>query len=125
MMSCGVDRRTGKPLSGWPHVAQSLGVIFATHFGDRVMRRIFGSAVPGILGKNLTPSTMLVFITAYAIACELWEPRFRPRRFLYPDAQNGPDLMRQGRLGLLLEGDYMPNALEGDFSVASSEKVVV
>lgn len=114
----GVDRRTGKPLTGWPHVLQSLGVIFATRFGARVMRRNFGSAVPGVLGKNLTPPTMLKFMTAYAIAVALWEPRFRVRRFVYPTNENSADKMRQGKIGITVEGDYMPRALDGDFTVA-------
>jgi phage baseplate assembly protein W len=87
-MSVGIDRTTGKPLSGWPHVMQSLGVIFATKFGSRVMRRNFGSAVPSVLGKNLVPSTMLKFMTAATIAIELWEPRFRVRKFIYPATEN-------------------------------------
>ncbi|MCW2319185.1 phage baseplate assembly protein W, partial [Rhodoblastus acidophilus] len=56
-MSAGIDKRTGRPLEGWPHVVQSLGTIFTTGFGARVMRRVFGSAVAGILGQNLTPDT--------------------------------------------------------------------
>lgn len=122
-MSTGIDRFTGKPLSGWLHTYQSIETILSTRLGERVMRRNFGSAVPGILGKNLVPSTMLKFFMAITIAIELWEPRFRVRRFEYPEDQNGPDNMRQGKIGIKLIGDYRPRALEGDFTVEAVKTV--
>jgi phage baseplate assembly protein W len=122
-MSTGIDRATGRPLSGWTHVLQSIGVIFATRFGSRVMRRNFGSAVPNVLGQNLTPSTMLKFMTALAIAIEVWEPRFRVRQFVYPENENSADNMSEGKIGLRMIGDYMPNALDGDFSVSAVQMV--
>ena len=116
-MTAGINRRTGKPLSGWDHVVQSLGVIFSTRFGDRIMRRNFGSAVPGLLGRNMVPSTVLRFYLAIAIAIELWEPRFRVRKFSHPGSSNSADGLGQGRLGIRIDGDYLPNALEGDKTV--------
>lgn len=122
-MTTGLDRRTGRPLSGFAHVVQSLGVIFTTGFGERIMRRNFGSAVPGLLGKNLLPETMARFYTAIVIAIELWEPRFRVRRITYPGMTNSEDRMRQGRIGLSIEGDYRPRALQGDFTAERPETV--
>ncbi len=81
------------------------------------MRRVFGSAVPRVLGKNLVPDTMLKFYMAVAVAIELWELRFRVRRFEYPGAQNSPEAMRQGRIGVRMVGDFMPRALEKDFTI--------
>lgn len=122
-MTAGVDRHTGRVLSGWEHVQQSLAVIFATRIGDRIMRRTFGSAVPGLLGKNMTPATVLRFWTAIAIAIALWEPRFRVRRFALPAKRNSAALASEGKLGLVLHGDYIPGALEGDFSIAVPKTV--
>ena len=51
----GVDRNTGKALVGWAHVEQCLGVIFTTTFGERIMREWFGSLVPVLLGRTVTP----------------------------------------------------------------------
>lgn len=124
-MTAGIDRRTGRPLEGWPHVLQSMHVIFTTGFGARIMRRTFGSAIPRVLGKNLVPSTMLKFFVAYTIAVELWEPRFRVRKFSYPEKTNSPDRMRQGQIGIAIDGDYLPGALEGDFSVAIPQQVSI
>jgi phage baseplate assembly protein W len=123
--STGIDRETGKPLADWEHTTQSILVILSTHFGERVMRRVFGSAVPRVLGKNLVPETMLKFYMAVAIAIELWEPRFRVRRFEYPSREDGPDNMRQGKIGIRMIGDYMPRALEKDFTVEAVRTVAL
>ena len=123
--STGIDRETGKRLSDWDHTVQSILVILSTHFGERVMRRVFGSAVPRVLGKNLVPDTMLKFYMAVAVAIELWEPRFRVRRFDYPGATNSPEDMRQGRIGIRMIGDFMPRALEKDFTVEAVRTVAL
>ena len=124
-MSTGIDRFTGKPLSDWQHVVQSILVILSTRIGDRVMRRSFGAAVPGLLGQNLTPSTLLRFYTAIAIAIEIWEPRFRVRRFEYSSTENSADLLRQGRIGIRMVGDYRPRALSGDMTIEAVRTVAL
>lgn len=124
-MSAGIDRNTGKSLTGWEHTVQSIMVILETKIGERVMRRNFGSAVPGVLGRNLVPSTLLKFYTAVSIAIALWEPRFRVRKFEYPQSKNSPEIMRQGRIGIRMVGDYMPRALEGDFTVEAVKTVTL
>jgi phage baseplate assembly protein W len=111
----GVDRATGMVLSGWPHVRQSLGVIFTTYFGERVLRRWFGSFVPKLLGQNMTPSTILRFWTAICIAVELWEPRYKITAIVpVGDAET----MREGALGFRIEGQYRPRGHLGDFTPA-------
>ena len=124
-MTAGINRHTCNPLAGWAHVQQSLGVIFTTRIGSRILARFFGSAVPGLLGKNLTPQTLLKFWTAIAIAIELWEPRFRLRSITYPGATNSAQKARQGQIGIRMIGEYMPNALEGDFTVESTKTTSV
>ena len=42
----GMDRETGKPLAGTPHLQQSLRDILSTLLGTRVGRREYGSLVP-------------------------------------------------------------------------------
>ena len=117
MPSTGIDRRTGKVLTGLAHVRQSVGVIFTTRLASRVMRRTFGSAIPVLLGRsNFTPTELLRFYTAIHIALALWEPRLRSLRAFYPKDQNSPELARQGRMGLRLQVQYVPNALQGDLT---------
>ena len=124
-MTAGIDRHTGRPLAGWAHVQQSLGVILTTGIGSRVLARLFGSGVPGLLGQSLTPSTLLKFWTAIVIAVELWEPRFRVRSITYPGATNSAARGRQGKLGIRMIGDYRPRALEGDLTVEASTSASV
>lgn len=123
--SAGINRETGQPLTDWDHTVQSLLAILTTRLGDRVMRRMFGSQVPGVLGQNLTPQTMMRFFTAVAIAIELWEPRFRVKKFDYPKDTNSPDLMRQGKIGITMTGEYRPRAIDGDFTVESTKTVTL
>ncbi len=119
----GMDRTTGRSLEGWPHVVQSVGVILSTRIGSRLMRRAFGSAVPGLLGRNFVPQTVLKFFTVIAIAIDLWEPRFKVRRFSLPNTTASG--MQQGILSVRIEGDYRPRALQGDMTVERSGTLVL
>jgi phage baseplate assembly protein W len=109
--STGIDRNNGKILTGWDHVMQSLQVIFTTFFGERVMRRWFGSFVPKILGRPMTPTTVLRFWTAICVAIDLWEPRYRVTRIV---PRGSPEEMRLGGIGFTVEGVYMPRGQFGD-----------
>ncbi len=111
----GIDRRTGRVISGWPHVEQSLSVIFATRFGERVMRRWFGSLVPPLLGRNLTKTTILRFWTAVCIAIDMWEPRFRVVKIIPFGSADG---VRVGKIGFAIEGVYYPRGHLGDTSIS-------
>jgi uncharacterized protein len=125
-MTAGINRLTGRPLSGWSHVKQSLGVIFTTRLGERLMRRTFGFAGLGLLGRhNLTPQILMRWYMAIVIAVELWEPRYRVTSLSFPTAKNSPNGLRQGQIGLRISGEYMPNALEGDFTVASTQSLTL
>ena len=114
----GIDRTTGKLLSGWPHVLQSIQIIFTTRFGQRVMRRWFGSFVPQLLGEPLVPSTVLRFWTAICVAIDLWEPRFRVT-LIVPTGE--PETMRRGALGFDIRGVYMPRGHLGDKTAAPGD----
>lgn len=114
MASVGIDRETGKPLTGLQHVVQSMYVIISTKFGARFRRRAFGSDIPPLLGKNIVPSTFLRFVAAFIVACELWEPRVRIVQVTFPGSSNSPDRIRAGQIGLAVLGQYLPNGHLGD-----------
>lgn len=110
--STGIDRRTGRVLTDFDHVIQSLEVLLTTHLGSRVMRRVYGAEVPRLLGNNIVPSTPLRFATAIHVAVGLWEPRFALKQVTFP--QTTPEGIRAGRLGIALYGQYRPRGHLGD-----------
>ncbi len=114
----GIDRRTGRLLSGWPHVQQSLEVIFTTGFGERVMREWFGSHVPRLLGESLTTPTLLRFKLAVFVAIELWEPRFRVTKI------NSLSVDRLGRYRCEIEGEWRPRGHLEDYRVDGARRVI-
>lgn len=117
--SVGIDAATGGTLTGWDHVVQSLGDIFLTRFGARVMREWYGSFVPGLLGRNLNRMEVVPFFTALSSAIEQWEPRFKVTS-ITPVA-----LDRGGHLRIYIAGDYRPRACYGDFTSEGARRISV
>jgi phage baseplate assembly protein W len=132
----GMDRTTGQLLQGWPHVAQSLEVIFATPFHERVLRRWVGSFVPSILGENLVASVVARFFWSIISATDLWEPDYRVRQVFFmgnalstwaPPLSIGATAA-QVRLGDVIfrqDGVYFPRGHLGDFTPFSSQPSVI
>lgn len=58
--SVGLDAKSGSVLTGWDHVLQSLSDIFTTGFGERIIREWYGSFVPHLLGRLITPEEVSV-----------------------------------------------------------------
>jgi phage baseplate assembly protein W len=115
--SAGLDAATGGMLTGWDHVVQSLRDIFDTRFGTRIMREWYGSFVPNLLGRLLTPDEVAPCFAAITSAIEQWEPRFRVTRI------EAVKVTRDGQLHVLLEGEYRPRAIQGDFTVAGARRL--
>lgn len=111
-VGAGIDRYTGKTIVGWPHVVQSVEVIFSTQIGERVMVREFGAGHPVLLGRAMTPDNVLRFFTLIVVALELWEPRFKITRVL-PQPESA-EQARLGRMSFVIEGEYRPRAHLGD-----------
>jgi phage baseplate assembly protein W len=115
----GMDRTTGKMLIGWDHVQQSMYLIWATRFHERLVRRWVGSFVPHILGENAIQRTITRFYWAIASAIDLWEPNYSIQRVRVMDRADGTNLtsveeLRQGKLTTRNEGVYRPRAHLGD-----------
>jgi phage baseplate assembly protein W len=115
--SVGLNAATGGVLEGWPHVVQSLQDIFTTRFGARVMREWYGSFVPNLLGRNITPNEVTPWFAAVTSAIEQWEPRYRVTRIQIVEAT------RSGALHFFLEGEYRPRANFGDFTVEGARRI--
>lgn len=100
----GIDAQTGKRIDGFAHVEQSLGKIITTMIGERVMHEWVGNPGTKLLGENAVERTVLAWVTIIYALTELFEPRFKIRRF----ALN--DIDRPGAADFSIVGDYRPYA---------------
>ncbi|MFN3892003.1 MAG: GPW/gp25 family protein [Beijerinckiaceae bacterium] len=121
----GVSRETGAPLSGWPHVVQSIQTIMQTRFGERVMREWFGSDIPKLLGENAIPETFVSFYAATLRALTVKEindvarePRFRITSFVVHE------VTREGEAFMTITGVYIPRALLGDMTPETTPRTI-
>ncbi len=115
--SVGLNAATGGTITGWDHVVQSLQDIFYTRFGSRIMREWYGSFVPNILGRLITPQEVTPFFVAVTSAIEQWEPRYRITQIQVVK------VTREGALHFFLTGEYRPRAVFGDFTVEGARRV--
>ncbi len=99
----GLNRNTGRAITGLAHVIQSLGEILFTPIGSRIARREFGSLLPELLDQPDNPQTRVRLYSAAAGAILRWEPRVRVSRILI---QQG---LQPGTSVLQLEGIYLPD----------------
>ena len=121
----GVNRFTGRMLTGFRHVEQSLSVIFATPYHERVLRRWVGSFVPMLLGETYVARVVTRFYWAIATSIDLFEPRYRIKTVYYmgsalsewsPKGLNSVSLIREGEAIFRNEGVYYPRGHLGDFT---------
>ena len=115
----GVNRETGRLLQGWEHVEQSMKVIFATPFHERILRRWVGSFVPYILGETYVARIVTRFFWAIAVSIDLWEPNYRIKQVHFMNdalskwSPKTLDAVGEYRLGhgiFRTEGVYRPRA---------------
>jgi len=98
----GMNAHTGETLSGIAHLKQSIRDILTTRIGTRVMRRDYGSRLPELVDRPLTPALATELYAAVAEALDVWEPRFRLERVRILSASTG-------QVTLMLEGVYRPD----------------
>lgn len=97
----GMNATTGRDLDGEAHLRQSIGDILCTPIGSRVMRRTYGSRLPDLLDRPMTPELVVDVYAATAEALRKWEPRFRLTRVQQANTADG-------RMALDLYGRYLP-----------------
>lgn len=71
----GMDRITGKPLSGDEHLVQSIWDIITTPLGTRVMLRDYGCLLFFLLDMPMTRAVLLLGAMSITMALGRWEPR--------------------------------------------------
>lgn len=79
----GMDRATGKALSGDQHLVQSIGDILTTPLGTRVMLRDYGCLLADLIDQPANRATILLCSMAVALAIARWEPRVEVRRVTF------------------------------------------
>lgn len=130
-VSVGIDNRTGKVISGWEHVEQSIMRGMATRFHERGLRRWVGCYVPHLLGELATLQNILRFYGAIATFLDLWEPRFRVAevRLVNSDGSDAhtsvvAQRLRLGHVTFRVTGVYMPRGHLGDFTPESRRSIL-
>lgn len=96
----GMNADTGKPLSGYEHLLQSVTDILTTPVGSRVMLRDYGSDIPKLIDANMNPQTFALIYAATAEALDKWEPRLSLTRVQVTSVSH------DGTCSLYLEGIY-------------------
>ncbi|WP_375639648.1 GPW/gp25 family protein [Bartonella sp. MM55XZML] len=101
-MNSGMDRTTGKPLTGIDHLRQSILDILSTRIGSRVMCRDYGSRVAELIDAPVNNAFAVALYAAVAEALDKWEPRFKLKKidFKWSEA---------GQVSLSFEGIYLPS----------------
>ena len=98
----GIDKNTGKALSGLAHLRQSIEDILTTPKGTRIMRRDYGSNLPRLVDNPLNRETILDMIAESADALSKWEPRLRVTEIR-------PSEISAGRIIFKVVGEYLPD----------------
>ena len=98
----GMNRNTGKALDGLDHLRQSIGDIFSTRIGTRVMRRDYGSDLPNLIDRPVNEDLAVDCYVAIAEALTKWEPRL-----IVQQAAMTP--MGDGVIEFSLTGTYLPD----------------
>ncbi len=73
----GMNKHTGRAISGIEHIQQSVSDILSTPVGSRVMRREYGSLLPEMLDQPLNNASLVRAYAAIVMALIRWEPRIR------------------------------------------------
>ncbi|WP_273783903.1 MULTISPECIES: GPW/gp25 family protein [unclassified Bartonella] len=101
-MNSGMDRTTGKPLTGIDHLRQSILDILSTRIGSRVMRRDYGSRVAELIDAPVNNAFAVALYAAVAEAVDKWEPRFKLKKIDFK-------MVEAGQVSLSFEGIYLPS----------------
>ncbi|MFL9997371.1 GPW/gp25 family protein [Paraburkholderia sediminicola] len=76
----GMDRNTGKPITGVAHLKQSIGDILSTRKGSRRERPEYGCDIPRMVDLPVTRGWISTVQAEAARAIGRWEPRIRLSR---------------------------------------------
>ena len=107
LIAAGIDRKTGKLLSGFDHVKQSIELIVKTRLRTRVMLRDFGSELPDLVDYPGHERWAMRLYVSVAVGIAQWEPRFELTQLRLVDVN------RNGQVELEILGVYHPEGHNG------------
>ncbi|QBQ11082.1 MULTISPECIES: GPW/gp25 family protein [Pseudomonas] len=96
----GMDRRTGKPLSGLDHLRQSIEDILVTPVGSRRMRPEYGSQLRRFVDLPVNEGWKSAVQAEVARSLQRWEPRLKLERVQVVAIVGG-------RIDFKLTGEYL------------------
>ncbi|MGC0151884.1 GPW/gp25 family protein [Chromobacterium vaccinii] len=99
MSLLGMNRETGRPLSGVAHLQQSIADILSTPIGTRRQRPDYGSQLPRMVDQPGNAGWVAAVQAEAARVIARWEPRLHLRRVVLVS-------ILDGRFTLRIEGDY-------------------
>jgi phage baseplate assembly protein W len=98
----GMDKRTGRAISGLAHLKQSIEDILTTAKGSRVMRRDYGADLFNLVDQPYSQGMVGEITMAVSQALLRWEPRFELQSVAVSKIDNG-------KLTLDVSGFYLLN----------------
>lgn len=101
----GIDRNTGKLISGKEHLRQSLQDLLTTPKGTRIMRADYGSNLPRLVDMPINSELVLDLMAETAGAIQDWEPRFKV-------TQVDVTTITVSSIVLAVSGRYLPDGEE-------------
>ncbi len=108
-----IDENTGQVITGWPVVKQSIGRIFRTKAGSRILQRHFGSRLPDFIDQPYSESWIGYIYAAMAEALVRFEPRFVLERLELVDSSKPSE----GILWVKITGIFIPNGAADDMDI--------
>lgn len=103
MALTGMNRHTGKPLTGLAHVRQSVADILSTVPSSRRMRPAYGSQLPRMVDMPGHPGWVAAVQAEAARVLARWEPRIALKRVRLVS-------LLDGRYGFIVECSYLGEA---------------
>jgi hypothetical protein len=113
----GIDAETGRVLTGYAHLVQSIHKIVGTMPTERVMRLDFGMEPSRRLGRNITVALAATLYRDAVAAIHRWEPEYRVVRLQLVDID------RAGVLAIYIEGEYYPEGRLGNYDLVEPANI--
>lgn len=110
----GVDRNTGKPLTGYAHMEQCVAFIVQSMRGDVVMLYDLGADVDREIGRGMHRPMLISLYARLIGSIHKWEMEFRVRKIALVA------MSRIGALSIAIEGLYYPEGRFGNYRLVES-----